>query len=118
MKRNLIAVVFFSLASAQAGVAWAGATANGMPLNGLSVNGVLENGLYINGIDLQAKRPNDPSLDRMPPSANGSENVAARPRSECMVEPERCAIDTPRAHAPGASVQSVTLPDGSTYMVR
>ena len=67
----------------------------------------------LNGIDLHAKRPNERSLDRMPPSANGSKNVAARPRSECFVEPERCAIDAPRSQAPESSVQSITLPDGS-----
>lgn len=113
MKRNLIAVVLFSLASAQAGVASAGTALNGMPINGINING-----LAMNGINVQAKRVNERSSERMPFSAVGSEDVAARPRSECMVEPERCAIDTPRSHAPGGSLQSVTLPDGSIYTLR
>ena len=114
MKRNLIAVVLFGVASVQAGVAWTGPPQG----NGIGVNGInLANGQNRNGISLQAERLNERSLERIPSSTVGSENVAARPTYECITEPERCAVDSPRLHAL-AAVQSVTLPDGSTYAVR
>jgi hypothetical protein len=113
MKRNLIAMVLFGLASAQAGVAW-----GGLPTNGLSINGMPLNGVFVNGMPLNGLYVNGRSLNSMPSSTERSESVAARPRSECILEPERCAIDTPRSQAPGASVQSVRLPDGSIYTVR
>jgi hypothetical protein len=128
MKRNLIAVVLFGVASAQAGVASAGTViSNGTTLsNGLSfANGInfssglnFSNGLtFSNGVNLQARRVSEGSFDTAPSSTVGPESVAARPTSECIIEPERCLVDAPRSEVPGV-VQSITLPDGSTYAVR
>jgi hypothetical protein len=148
MKRNLIAVVLFGLASAQAGLASAGGVLqngvslngavlqNGVALNGVNLaNGVLlngavlfngvalngatlQNGVVLNGMNVQANRLGEHSLDRMPSSADRSESLAAHVRSECSGEPERCELGMPRSRATQPYIESVTLPDGSIFTVR
>jgi hypothetical protein len=112
--QTVIRIVFAAAAvwSMPWGNASAALTFNGTHENGRYLNGRYLNGASINGIMTNGVAARDPNIVHIPEADTG-----LRPSAPCLSEPDQCGFESPRARPSGATVRSITLPDGTSVTV-